>query len=264
MNWLLQNEPLVRIGSFLGVLAILSIAEAWRPRRHASHSLRRTVANAGLLVFATICARILIPLLPVGAALYVARHEVGLMNLIEMPDVIAFALTLIALDIAIYWQHRLMHAVPWLWRLHRVHHSDTGFDVTTALRFHPIEILISLLFKIALIVALGAPAAAVLVFEIVLNAAAMFNHSNLALSDRSDRRLRWLLVTPDMHRIHHSVRVDETNSNFGFSVPWWDRLFGSYRHTPVDEQETMPIGLDKFRSPQEQHLAALIVQPVQK
>jgi sterol desaturase/sphingolipid hydroxylase (fatty acid hydroxylase superfamily) len=155
----------------------------------------------------------------------------------------------------------LFHAVPVLWRLHRVHHADLEIDVTTGARFHPIEILLSMGIKLGVIAALGTPAVAVLLFEVLLNATSMFNHSNVRMPARLDRVLRWIVVTPDMHRVHHSIVVHETNSNFGFNLPWWDRLFGTYRDQPAARHETMTVGIEQFRNPVEQRLDRMLTQP---
>jgi sterol desaturase/sphingolipid hydroxylase (fatty acid hydroxylase superfamily) len=170
-------------------------------------------------------------------------------------------LAVAALDLAIYLQHVLFHAVPALWRLHRMHHADLEIDVTTGARFHPIEILLSMGIKLGVVAALGAPGVAVLAFELLLNATSMFNHSNVRMSLRIDRLLRWIVVTPDMHRVHHSIVVRETNSNFGFNLPWWDRLFGTYRNQPAAGHEAMTIGIEQFREPGEQRLDRMLTQP---
>jgi len=167
----------------------------------------------------------------------------------------------IVLDLAIYLQHVLFHAVPVLWRLHRMHHADLEFDVSTGVRFHPIEILLSMGIKLGVVAALGTPAVAVLVFEVLLNATSMFNHGNVRLPARTDRVLRWIVVTPEMHRVHHSVVPRETNSNFGFNLPWWDRLFGTYRAQPAAGHEGMTIGIAQFRDPSELRLDRLLIQP---
>jgi sterol desaturase/sphingolipid hydroxylase (fatty acid hydroxylase superfamily) len=167
----------------------------------------------------------------------------------------------VALDLAIYLQHVMFHAIPALWRLHRMHHADLEFDVSTGLRFHPLEILLSMGIKLAVVAALGPPAVAVLVFEVLLNVTSMFNHSNIALPPRVDRILRLIVVTPDMHRVHHSIHPDETNSNFGFNLPWWDRLLGTYRPQPRDGHESMTIGVEQFRTRGDLRLDRMLIQP---
>jgi sterol desaturase/sphingolipid hydroxylase (fatty acid hydroxylase superfamily) len=243
-QWALAHEPAVRLSAFFGVFALMALWEALAPRR--SRLLPRRVRwphNLALVVLNSLILRLLFPLAAVGFALLAAERGWGLLNAFALPFWWAFLLSVIALDFAIYLQHVMFHAVPLLWRLHRVHHADADFDVTTGARFHPLEILLSMLIKFAAIAVLGAPAAAVLVFEVLLNATAMFNHANLRLPEPVDRRLRRLLVTPEMHRIHHSMEVVEANSNFGFNLPWWDRLCGTYRARARLPQEIMAIGV---------------------
>ena len=243
-EWALAHEPAVRLGAFFGVFVLMAIWEAVAPRRTRLLPRRvRWLHNLALVVLNSLILRLLFPLAAVGFALLAAERGWGLLNAFGVPFWGAFALSVIALDFAIYLQHVMFHAVPLLWRLHRVHHADADIDVTTGARFHPIEILLSMLIKFAAIALLGAPAAAVLVFEVLLNATAMFNHANLRLPESVDRLLRWLLVTPEMHRIHHSMGAVETNSNFGFNLPWWDRLCGTYRERACLPQESMAIGV---------------------
>jgi sterol desaturase/sphingolipid hydroxylase (fatty acid hydroxylase superfamily) len=194
-------------------------------------------------------------------ALVAEQRGWGLMNAVAAPAWIAVPVSVLLLDLAIYLQHVAFHAVPALWRLHRMHHADLDIDVTTGLRFHPIEIVLSMGIKLAVVTALGAPAVAVLVFEVLLNATSMFNHANLRLPQPIDRALRWLVVTPDMHRVHHSVAVAETNSNYGFNLPWWDRLFGTYRDQPAAGHDGMTIGVERFRSPRDLMLDRMLLQP---
>ena len=243
-EWALANEPGVRLSAFFGVFVLMAAWEAAAPRRVRLLPRRvRWLHNLALVVLNSLILRLLFPLAAVGFALRAAEHGWGLMNAFDIPFWWAFALSVIALDFAIYLQHVMFHAVPVLWRLHRVHHADADIDVTTGARFHPVEIVLSMLIKFAAIALLGAPAAAVLVFEVLLNATAMFNHANLRLRAPVDRLLRWFLVTPEMHRIHHSMEVVETNSNFGFNLPWWDRLCGTYRERARLPQESMAIGV---------------------
>jgi sterol desaturase/sphingolipid hydroxylase (fatty acid hydroxylase superfamily) len=205
--------------------------------------------------------RLVAPGAVIGVALAAEARGWGLLNLLAVPSWVAFLVGIVLLDVVLYFQHVMFHAVPTLWRLHRVHHADQDFDITTGTRFHPIEILLSLLVKCAAVAALGAPAVAVLAFEVLLNAAAMFNHANASLPAKADRWLRWFVVTPDMHRVHHSVIYDESSSNFGFSVPWWDRLFGTYRAQPRLSHQSMAIGVDAFRSAEDLRLDQLLIQP---
>jgi sterol desaturase/sphingolipid hydroxylase (fatty acid hydroxylase superfamily) len=260
-DWLLQHEPGLRLGVFLGLFAALAWLE-WRyPRRAETARHGRWLTNITLLAIDGLVLRLFFPLLAVGAAVWAQAAGVGLFNVWALPGPLAFVGCLLLLDLAIWAQHLLMHKVPLLWRLHRVHHCDLAFDVTTGIRFHPLEIALSMALKMALVVALGAPVAAVVVFEVLLNATSLFNHANLRLPASLDRVLRWLVVTPDMHRVHHSVYRPETDSNYGFNLPWWDRLFGTYRAQPRDGHEAMRIGLEEFRSPREQTLRLLLIQP---
>jgi sterol desaturase/sphingolipid hydroxylase (fatty acid hydroxylase superfamily) len=212
-----------------------------------------------VVVIDTLFVRILFPVTAVGLALLAKGW--GLFAVLGLSGWAAVVLGVILLDLAIYLQHVLFHAVPVLWRLHRMHHADLEFDVTTGSRFHPIEILLSMGIKLGVVAALGIPAVAVLLFEVLLNATAMFNHGNVRLPARIDHILRWFIVTPDMHRVHHSIRVSETNSNFGFNLPWWDRLFGTYRDQPAAGHEGMTIGITQFRDPIELRLDRMLLQP---
>jgi sterol desaturase/sphingolipid hydroxylase (fatty acid hydroxylase superfamily) len=240
----LANEPTIRLTAFFGIFALMAAGEVLAPRRALLHSRAvRWTANLGLVVFNTLLVRLLFPFAAVAFATLAAQRGWGLLNAFMLPDWIALVLAVVALDFAIYLQHVMFHAVPALWRLHRVHHADPDFDVTTGARFHPIEILLSMLIKFAVIAVLGAPATAVLIFEILLNATAMFNHGNVKLPGGVDAGLRLLLVTPDMHRVHHSTDNAETNSNFGFNLSVWDRLFGTYRSAARLPQESMDIGV---------------------
>jgi len=251
-DWLLANEKLLRSSIFFGMMAVMALWEVFAPRRHRLlPRLLRWTNNLGLLVLNIAIARLIFPLAAVGVADFVADNGWGLMNVYEVPFLLAVVISVIALDFIIYLQHVLVHAVPALWRLHRVHHADPDFDVTTGLRFHPIEIILSLLIKFAAIVVLGAPVVAVVIFEILLNAGAMFNHANVRLPIGLDKVLRWVIVTPDMHRVHHSVEDDEANSNFGFSLTWWDRLFGTYIEQPRGGHEGMIIGIHHYNDPKQ-------------
>lgn len=237
-------EWAVRLGAFVGVFIAMALWEARAPRRARLVPRGvRWVANLGLVALDGLVVRLFFPVAAVGLAALAAERGWGLLNTFEVPFWLAFGLSLLALDLAIYLQHVMFHAVPLLWRLHRVHHADPDFDVTTGARFHPVEIALSMLVKLAAIAVLGAPALAVLAFEILLNACAMFNHGNVGLPARLDRVLRRVIVTPDMHRIHHSVVVAEMNSNYGFNLAWWDRLFGTYRADASLPQERMQIGV---------------------
>jgi len=260
---MMEFEGAIRLAAFVAVFAAVALWEALAPRRKRSFGRRaRWPHNLGLLLVDVALVRVLAPGAAIAVAMTAAGSGWGLLNTLALPGWAAIAAGIALLDLAIYFQHVMFHAVPALWRLHRVHHADLDFDVTTGARFHPMEILISTAIKCAAIAALGAPVISVFVFEIVLNATAMFNHANASLPQRLERWLRWLVVTPDMHRVHHSVRYEESSSNFGFNLPWWDRLFGTYRARPRLGHDAMTIGVDAFRSPQDLRLDRLLVQPL--
>jgi sterol desaturase/sphingolipid hydroxylase (fatty acid hydroxylase superfamily) len=260
---ILANEPTIRLGFFLGVFVVMALWEVAAPRRVRQVSRRlRWPSNLGLVVLNTVLMRVVYPTAAVGLALLAEQRGWGLLNNIAPPGPLAILLSVVLLDLAIYVQHVMFHAVPALWRLHRMHHADLDFDVTTGARFHPIEIFLSMAIKMAVVAALGPPAVAVLIFEVVLNATAMFNHGNVRLPIGLDGVLRWLVVTPDMHRVHHSVIPRETNSNFGFNLPWWDRLFGTYRAQPAAGHDAMIIGIEQFREPRDLRLDRMLVQPL--
>lgn len=248
----LAHEPAIRLGFFVGVFAIVGLWEAVAPRRAltASKALR-WASNLGLVVLNTVLLRLLFPLAAAGIAAFAAANGWGLLNHFHVPFWIAVPAAVVAMDFVIWLQHVMVHAVPALWRLHRVHHADLDYDVTTGARFHPIEIALSMLIKFATVAVLGPPVLAVVIFEVLLNATAMFNHGNIRIPAGIDRVLRGFVVTPDMHRVHHSVEDDETNSNFGFNLPWWDRLFGTYRAQPRAGHEAMAIGIHGHRDPHE-------------
>lgn len=252
-EFILTNEVTIRLSFFFGVFAIMAIWEVIAPRRALTVSKTiRWVNNLGLVFFNTFVLRILFPAAAVGVAAFAETHGWGLLNYYELPDyylpgILAIVIAVVAMDFIIYLQHVMVHAVPLLWRIHRVHHADLDYDVTTGARFHTIEIILSMLIKFATIIVLGAPVVAVVIFEVVLNALAMFNHGNVGLPKSLDTFLRWFIVTPDMHRVHHSVEDDETNSNFGFNLTWWDRLFGTYRDQPRGGQLGFTIGIHKYR-----------------
>ena len=260
---MMEFEGAIRLAAFVAVFAAVALWEALAPRRKRSFERRaRWPHNLGLLLVDVALVRVFAPGAAIAVAMTAAGSGWGLLNALALPGWSAIAAGIALLDLAIYFQHVMFHAVPALWRLHRVHHADLDFDVTTGARFHPIEILISTAVKCAAIAALGAPVISVLVFEILLNATAMFNHANASLPQRLERWLRWLVVTPDMHRVHHSVRYEESSSNFGFNLPWWDRLFGTYRARPRLGHDAMTIGVDAFRSAQDLRLDRLLVQPL--
>ena len=257
--WLLGHEAQVRLAVFLSLFAVIIILQQVHPLRSMPGGWRRSATNLALVVIDTVILRVAFPLLAFDLAANLDAAGDGWLR--SLPAAVGVVGGVLLLDVAIYWQHRILHVVPFLWRLHRVHHADTGFDVTTGVRFHPLEIVLSMGVKLGLIAALGIPAFAVLIFELALSAGSLFTHANVALPPRLDHALRWIFVTPDMHRIHHSVHREETNSNFGFHLSVWDRLFRSYRDQPRDEQTTMSIGLHEFREPREQTLWALLLNP---
>jgi len=248
-EFVLLNEPVIRLSFFFGIFAVMALWEVFAPRRPLSQS--RTVrwsSNLGLVILNSFVLRLLFPAAAVGMAVFAAEQGWGMFNYFTVPFWLAVLASVLVLDFFIWLQHVMVHAVPALWRLHRVHHADLDFDVTTGSRFHTLEILLSMGIKFAVILLLGPPVLAVVIFEVLLNATAMFNHSNVRLPLAVDRVLRWFVVTPDMHRVHHSVEDDETNSNFGFNLPWWDRLFGTYRDQPRAGHEAMSIGIHGYRN----------------
>lgn len=260
---MLEVEPLLRLSTFAGVFTVMVIWELVAPRRKSGLTrAQRWPGNVGILIVDALLLRLVFPGTAVAFALVIEMRGWGLLELVSLPAWLAFAVALLLLDLVIYLQHVLFHAVPVLWRLHRVHHTDLAFDVTTGVRFHPVEILLSMIIKFAAIAALGPSAAAVLVFEVLLNSSSMFNHGNVRISVTLDRVLRWIVVTPDMHRVHHSIVRNETNSNFGFSFPWWDRWFGTYRAQPAAGHTDMTIGIEQFRDAGDMRLDRLLFQPL--
>lgn len=258
----LADEPAIRLGAFLGVLVLMALWEAAAPRRpQAVGRAVRWPNNLGIAVVDAVVLRLIFPAAAVGMALTAEARGWGLLNMLDWPSWLAVPVAVLLLDLAIYGQHVAFHYVPVLWRLHRMHHADLDFDVTTGVRFHPIEIVLSMIIKIAVVAALGAPALAVLIFEVLLSATSLFNHGNVRLPGRIDRLLRWIVVTPEMHRVHHSIVRAETDSNFGFNLPWWDYVFGTYRARPAAGREAMTIGIDRFRDPAELRLDRMLLQP---
>ena len=246
-EFIMTNEKPIRMGFFFGVLAIMALWEIAAPRRQLTASKTvRWVNNLGLVFFNSFILRVLFPAAAVGIAVTAKQQGLGLFNVYELPLYVSIIASVVIMDFVIYVQHVMVHAIPVLWRLHRVHHADPDYDVTTGARFHTIEIILSMLIKFSTILLLGPPVVAVVLFEIILNVTAMFNHGNVGLPLALDRVLRWVVVTPDMHRVHHSIEDDEANSNFGFSLPWWDRLFGTYRDQPRGGHQGMTIGIHKY------------------
>ena len=261
-SWLAAHEPAVRLSVFLTVFIAMMVWELVAPRRQLSAKRRaRWTANLLLVLINTAAVRLIFPILAVGSAEIAAANGWGLLNVWALPAWVSVPIAMLTLDCLIYGQHVMFHAVSPLWRIHMMHHSDLDFDTTTGVRFHPIEIVISMGLKIAAILSLGAPPVAVILFELVLNGTSLFNHGNVRLPVGVDRLLRLLIVTPDMHRIHHSIHRQETNSNFGFNFSWWDRLFGTYRRQPSEGHNEMSIGLEQFRNPSRLGLHHLLIMP---
>lgn len=267
MNEFIQQQgDQVRLGFFLGIFAVVALWELAAPRRKLTVSKSvRWINNLAIVVLNSLVLKAvffyLAAGLAIGMAVWAETHGWGLLNAYPLPFWLAVVLGVMALDLVIYLQHVMVHAVPALWRLHRMHHTDLDIDVTTGARFHPLEIVLSMGIKLATVAVLGAPPLAVLIFEVLLNGTAMFNHGNIRLPIGLDRWLRLLVVTPDMHRVHHSILPGETNSNFGFNLPWWDRLFGTYRPQPREGHEGMTIGIEQFRQSGDTWLHRLLIQP---
>jgi sterol desaturase/sphingolipid hydroxylase (fatty acid hydroxylase superfamily) len=261
-EWIISNEPVIRLGSFAGIFALMAIWEILAARRElTSGKGRRWVGNLGLVALDTLIVRLLFPTAALGVASLVQDLGWGVLNVVSAPYWAAVLISVVVLDLAIYLQHVMFHALPVLWRLHMVHHADLDLDVTSGSRFHPIEILLSMLYKLAVIAVLGPPVLGVLIFEVVLNALAMFNHANARIPLPLDRVLRWIVVTPDMHRVHHSVERPEHNTNFGFNLSCWDRVLGTYKDQPAKGHQGMTIGLKSFRERTWQSLPRLLAMP---
>ena len=262
---LLENEPFIRLSVFAGILALMAVLEAVFPRKTRRLDRRlRWPANFMIVLINTMAVRLIFPAAAVGFALAMKESQTGLFNQLPLPFPVLVVASMVLLDLVIYAQHILFHRIPMLWRFHRMHHTDLDLDVTSGSRFHPVEILLSVLIKFAAIALLGAPAVAVLLFEVLLNAGAMFNHANLRLPGALDRVLRAIIVTPDMHRVHHSVIATETNANFGFNLSCWDRVFGNYIAQPQGGHANMEIGLPEFQDPSCERLDKMLLQPWEK
>lgn len=243
-----SHEIAIRLGFFFGILVVMALWELATPRRRLTVSKAlRWINNLGVVFLNSFLLRFAFPTAAVGMAVFAQEHRWGLFNHFQLPYWVAVVLSVVAMDFIIYLQHVMFHAIPVFWRIHRMHHADLDFDVTTGIRFHPFEIILSMLIKFAVIAVLGSSMLAVLVFEVLLNATSMFNHGNIGVSRGADRALRWFIVTPDMHRVHHSVEDYETNTNFGFNLSWWDRLLGTYQDQPHMGHEGMTIGLRDLR-----------------
>lgn len=266
MEILLTYEIWLRLSAFLGLLAIFLSWEGLAPKRSRERSRgSRWLSNSGIIIIDSIALRLVFPTAAIGAALWASETQFGVLHYLGaafgMPLWLQIIVAVLILDFAIWLQHFIFHHVPILWRLHRMHHTDVDVDVTTAVRFHPIEMLLSMAIKIGVVLLAGAPAVAVLIFEVLLNGTSLFNHSNIRISKKAEQILRLFVVTPDMHRVHHSWHKHETNSNFGFNLPWWDRLFGTYRNQPEEGHTNMVTGLHEFREEQGNRLPALLLQP---
>lgn len=260
----LAYEPALRLAALFATLAVLASCEALAPRRGLTQSRRqRWLANLGLALVDTALLRLAAPAAAVGLAVTAQNHGWGLLNLLDAPAGAGIILSLVLLDLALYAQHMATHAMPVLWRLHRVHHSDLDIDLTTGLRFHPAEILLSMAYKAAIVAALGAHPAAVLIYEVLLSCSSLFTHSNIRLPEGIDRALRQIWVTPDMHRVHHSILRSETDSNYGSCLSLWDRLFSTYRAQPRAGHDAMTLGMASFRATADQDLWRLLLQPLQ-
>jgi sterol desaturase/sphingolipid hydroxylase (fatty acid hydroxylase superfamily) len=258
----MEHEAAIRLGFFFGIFFLVAIGELISPRRVLQTSkIIRWLSNMGIVAIDTLAVRLIFPVIGVHVAFSAHEKGWGLLNVLDLPGWLAVVIGVLVLDLVVYLQHVMFHTVPLIWRLHMMHHADMDIDVTTGLRFHPIEIIISMGIKMTAIAALGPSVFTVILFEIILNGTAMFNHGNFKLPLALDRYLRFLVVTPDMHRVHHSVTIRETNSNFGFNFPWWDRLFGTYRPQPVAGHEGMTIGLTQFRDPGRNNLFRMLSMP---
>jgi len=256
----MANEPFIRLAAFLGVFLAVAAWESLSPRRQLNTAkTTRWISNISITLIGTAVVRTLFPVLAVTFA--ANESTMGLLHHVPLPFFVKVLFGVLAFDLFIYGQHVMFHSIPLLWRLHMMHHADLDVDVTTGLRFHPVEIILSMAIKLAVILLIGPPVLAVILFEILLNATSMFNHGNIRMEAGLDRLLRLFIVTPDMHRVHHSVVILETNSNFGFSLPWWDRLFGTYRAQPAAGHEDMALGLSQFRDPARLTLPWLLVLP---
>ena len=259
---LLEHSDQTRLISFFSILVLMAVLEFFLPKRDVPADRKvRWSSNIGIVILDALIARIVLPTTTIAVALYAEKVNFGLFNLTNTSQYFSVIFSLLTLDALIYFQHVIFHKVPLLWRFHRMHHSDTHIDVTTGIRFHPVEIILSLLIKFAAVIILGIPAFAIILFEIILNVTAMITHSNLKIPVNIDKYIRKVFVTPDMHRIHHSVHRFETDSNYGFNLSVWDRLFNTYNDQPVDSHEKMLIGIHEFRDKRNQFIDKLLTQP---
>lgn len=258
----IAHEPSIRLAFFAGIFILVAAAELLRPRRNLAASKQKRWINNILLSFTdTLVLRLIFSVFPAGVAVFCQAQGWGMLNYFHFPFWIAAICGVFLLDMVIYWQHKMFHLSPVFWRLHKVHHIDQDIDVTTGLRFHPLEMILSMIIKMTAVAVIGAPPLAAVIFEILLNGTTMFNHGNLNIPPAADRLVRLFVVTPDMHRVHHSVIVKETNSNYGFNFPWWDRLFGTYRREPEKGHLQMKIGLTGYSDPKYLQLSQMLITP---
>lgn len=261
---LLTLEASIRLGAFAGVFGLMALWELAAPRRQLRVGRRRWAGNVALTIFNTAVLRIAVPLGVYGAAEVAAERGWGALNLVDAPALAEVAIAVLLLDLTVYLQHRVFHAIDILWRFHKAHHADNDIDVTTGMRFHTVSMVVSMGVKMGAAIAIGASPLAVLIGETALNLTAMFNHANVRIAAGLDRILRWIVVTPDMHRVHHSVRREEHSFNFGFNFPWWDRMLGTYRGQPASGHEAMTIGLDEYQTQPRQSLAWILALPFRR
>lgn len=262
LDFIVENELSFRLGIFAGVLLGMMALEAMAPRRKRTNMrARRWSTNVALVVINTLAARLLGPLIAGAVAIYANSRGIGLFNMIDVPVLLGVIACVVTLDMAIYWQHVATHKIPVLWRFHKIHHADRDIDVTTGVRFHPVEIVLSMLYKAVCVLVLGPSLVAVILFEVILNASAMFNHANFKLPQALDRILRPIIVTPDMHRVHHSDIMRETNANYGFFLSVWDRLFGSYIAQPELGHNGMTIGLAECQTSEPNEILWSLMAP---
>ena len=264
-TWIIENEMVIRLSFFIGIFIVVAFWELLAPRRPLNFSKQvRWYSNIGIVFFNSLVMRWTFPLLATGLAVMAQEGGWGFFNNVTIPYQLVIIISLLLMDGAIYIQHAMFHSLPLLWRFHRMHHTDMDLDVTSGARFHPVEIIISMGIKFAVIAVIGPPVLAVIIFEVLLNLTAMFNHGNIYIPKKIDQILRCFVVTPDMHRVHHSIVPSETNTNFGFNFPWWDSLFGTYCAQPEKGHKGMVIGLNQFRDPKELHFHKMLIQPFLK
>ncbi|MBO0332055.1 sterol desaturase family protein [Sneathiella sp. CAU 1612] len=265
LDFIANHEPTVRLSFFLGTLGAVGIWQAFAPKRPPSVSiLWRWLNNFGVTFLNTLLLRLLFPILAVGLAVTATENGWGLLNVVELPIAFSIVIAVILQDLVIYWQHVIFHRVGFLWKFHKMHHADVDYDVSTGARFHPVEILLSMVLKLVVVLLIGPPVVAVIIFEILLSSIAMFNHANAGLPEKIDNFARKFIVTPDMHRVHHSVIRDEHNSNYGFNLPWWDYMFSTYRPQPSAGHDKMTIGLNEYQSHRKQSIFWMLRLPFAK